>query len=641
MSRKKIAILLDYFDTEYAQGLYNGACNYLKDTDYDVLTFVIGTINAPESANQYQQLAVASLVNSSTVDGIVFIATSQFMNVSYEYIRSYLKSFAPLPVVTIGCHFDEFPSVMHTCKKSMAELVSHLIEKHDCKRFALVTFGGYSEEAEERENVFYDTLESHGISRLNVEEFYGAFNYETAYTELSYYYKRNERFDFDAIVALNDEMAFACLEFADAHGFRVPEDFIVTGFDDEARSSCTSPTLTSINQNLDIQSIKALRVLEDIIEGRNHDMHFTVDSHPVFRGSCGCSDDTDSSLKKYSSTLQGFKQWYANRNQFQKMVIHFSTMEHELTLEELKKRINADLFNFGLKNAAVCLFKEPRHTEPFEFFALPKEMIVFSAFDKESNYIMKYSEKPLYFDPKKCILPKEVDFKMHGDCIVSIYRNSWLYGYIVFKPGNFDPLVYSMLCKLINMNIANSSVFSISQKEKKTLEYEYKEICTISLTDELTGLLNRRGFLSLGTKTLEAASSRGQNGLLLFGDIDGLKKINDTYGHAAGDRAIIAEAEILKNVFGSADIIGRLGGDEFAIIAPDGCNVKIDDVRKKVEDKCREYNRTSGEQFTLSISLGVVEYGAKPEDYDVFNLLEIADSYLYEEKKLKHSKEKK
>ena len=128
-----------------------------------------------------------------------------------------------------------------------------------------------------------------------------------------------------------------------------------------------------------------------------------------------------------------------------------------------------------------------------------------------------------------------------------------------------------------------------------------------------------------------------QSGLILFGDIDGLKTINDTYGHAAGDKAIIAESSILKSTFRNNDIIGRLGGDEFAILCQGMNEAKFKSHRETLEALCDNYNKTSGAPFKLSISIGCAPFG--PETgYDMDKILAMADSILYKEKKLKHKK---
>ncbi len=137
--------------------------------------------------------------------------------------------------------------------------------------------------------------------------------------------------------------------------------------------------------------------------------------------------------------------------------------------------------------------------------------------------------------------------------------------------------------------------------------------------------------MELGQQTIDISLALRQGGMVIFGDMDGLKNINDNYGHDAGDRAIKAEAEILKKNFRATDIIGRLGGDEFVIIAPDLTEENLGRIRKNIDAACRAWNIVHNEDFILSISLGCQPYST--EDCVLENILKQADMLLYEEKR--------
>ncbi|MBI3324033.1 MAG: GGDEF domain-containing response regulator [Candidatus Omnitrophica bacterium] len=155
---------------------------------------------------------------------------------------------------------------------------------------------------------------------------------------------------------------------------------------------------------------------------------------------------------------------------------------------------------------------------------------------------------------------------------------------------------------------------------------------TLSLLDGLTGLYNRRGFLTLAEQHLKLAY-RTQRGLLIvYADIDNLKQINDTYGHPEGDQALIKTGEILKNAFRTSDIIARIGGDEFAVIAieaqQDGGKGMID----RFQGMLAEHNTLTDRPFKLSVSVGAAYLHAK-ESSSIESLMARADDALYKEKR--------
>jgi diguanylate cyclase (GGDEF)-like protein/PAS domain S-box-containing protein len=167
--------------------------------------------------------------------------------------------------------------------------------------------------------------------------------------------------------------------------------------------------------------------------------------------------------------------------------------------------------------------------------------------------------------------------------------------------------------------------------ERKLLE---EKIRTISITDELTGLYNRRGFLTLAEQQMRLALRTGERLALFFVDLDRMKWINDTLGHQEGDAALVNVAQILKDTFRESDIIGRMGGDEFAILAVGARNGRKLTVR--LQRNVEEFNKSRGRNWSISLSIGLARW--QPEErYSFDGLLAQADSSMYEEKRKKRS----
>ncbi len=167
--------------------------------------------------------------------------------------------------------------------------------------------------------------------------------------------------------------------------------------------------------------------------------------------------------------------------------------------------------------------------------------------------------------------------------------------------------------------------------ERKKLQEQLQEL---SLKDELTGLSNRRSFYLLAEQQIKEANRQQQEFLLFSADMDGLKTINDTWGHLAGDRAIIAIAGILRSTLRDSDIIARLGGDEYA-----GVSIKADaqdapKMLERLQANLAAWNLASAEPYKLSVSIGVVEYDPQ-QPSSLEKLLAMADQRMYEEKKRK------
>ena len=167
--------------------------------------------------------------------------------------------------------------------------------------------------------------------------------------------------------------------------------------------------------------------------------------------------------------------------------------------------------------------------------------------------------------------------------------------------------------------------------ERKRME---EQLQTMSLADELTGLYNRRGFLTLSEQQLKIAWRTKKEMLLFFTDMDKMKHINDTLGHQEGDKALFEVATILKEVFRESDIMGRIGGDEFAILAIATTDGTREVLTSRLHNFLEAYNRHEGRNYTLSLSIGIAHYDPEhPSSLD--ELMAQADTLMYEEKRNK------
>jgi diguanylate cyclase (GGDEF)-like protein/PAS domain S-box-containing protein len=168
--------------------------------------------------------------------------------------------------------------------------------------------------------------------------------------------------------------------------------------------------------------------------------------------------------------------------------------------------------------------------------------------------------------------------------------------------------------------------------ERKEMEEELRKL---SLTNELTNLYNRRGFMTLAQQQISIANRLNRELLLTSIDLDDLKVINDTYGHQEGDRALIDVAVILKENFRSSDIIARIGGDEFVALQMKNPDNSINVSSERLLDAIDRYNFEKERPYTLSISIGTEIYN--PEQPKPLNeLLADADKKMYQQKKKRY-----
>lgn len=165
--------------------------------------------------------------------------------------------------------------------------------------------------------------------------------------------------------------------------------------------------------------------------------------------------------------------------------------------------------------------------------------------------------------------------------------------------------------------------------ERHRLQMELRQL---TLIDPLTGLHSRRGFLTVADQQLKAMARAKQGVVFLFADLDGMKQINDTFGHKEGDKALVQTATLLKQTFRGSDIVARLGGDEFVVLATEAAQGDSAVMVARLQRQFEEYNARGKHPYQLSLSVGVATSDPlQPPSLE--ELMNKADQRLYDQKR--------
>lgn len=187
---------------------------------------------------------------------------------------------------------------------------------------------------------------------------------------------------------------------------------------------------------------------------------------------------------------------------------------------------------------------------------------------------------------------------------------------------------FSIARNMTDLKTVEDSLIRAAEVLLKNNENLYR----LAATDELTGLSNRRGFAALAEKQIELAKRFKKECLVVFIDLDGLKKINDVYGHDEGNCAIIQTADILRESFRTSDIIARFGGDEFVVLTTISELIDANIIKSRLNERVKAYNSTSRKKYELSFSLGMELFSAL-EGERLNEIIIRADQSMYESKK--------
>ena len=659
---KRIGVLVHALTVEYALEVLNGIFAYFKDKE-DVQFFVAQTKepNTESGYYEYQSWNGVSLLFATDVDLIIVITGSYSSSISTDNLGKILMSYREKPVISIGADLKIPGSscIITELDSAYDNVVRHLKENHGCKKIAFFAANKTgSRESLMRYEAFVKALAKNKLKLDPKLVFNGDFSHNMAYDTFEKLYPTKEDVNFDALLCVNDLTALGCQRYLMDIGVNVPQDVKIIGFDDSTYATQSHPRLSTMNQNIFIQGKIGAELAYKKLSGEVIPTVTTVPVEPLYKQSCGCipldnnddiyinSDDKLLRPNDYTNSIRKMNNQYLHTlTSVESLYRLLDLAQTTETLHHFANTLDKILMALDIPSCMVCFYKKPVLLEQGKEFVLPRSAYVAIMLDTERK--VHDFEPGLEINPTKTPFPPEYYNSYPGSFMIHpLFSGKKNYGYIVCKLKTPNYSMHSVSVKILINTIAASYEYTRSLTKNKslskmniTLQQNNSNLDLQSKTDELTKILNRRGFMELGQKTLNLAAEAGKQGVVYFADLDGLKKINDTYGHDMGDEAIKAAADVFSQSLRSNDIVGRLSGDEFAAIA---VGMKVSHERKfrqKIESLCKMISKDRNFPFRLSMSLGAQEFPLETDtEPSLSELLSAADDKLYIEKRKKHNK---
>ncbi len=653
---KKVALFAHNLTVEYALNIAQGAASYFtKDKDVQLIIAQTNQPHYPYGLYEYQYWASAEILNADDIDLIMLITSTYQTYIKEEDLINFLKPFTKKPVVSIAVDlpFKNFHFTSCDCDIAFDQIISHLKNTHNCKKIGFLSAcGTNSQEAKVRFEAFKKALKKNSLEYNPDWTIEGYFIVEAARTAILDRYKSKKDIPFDALVCSNDLMAEGALQALQTLGVKVPKDVKIIGFDDSTRASFTTPSLSTIDQNIYEQGRKAAEVAHKILTGQNVPHETKIPASPIYRQSCGCVPMSNTSFVSKNhegktipnrhlntETLEKFTQSFTDTIAIHTLIDSFHSSH---TLKELFGNLTQTTAQLNFNSLAVVLYDKPVSFSKEDQIEIPEKAYLKTYIDNNKQ-VIPFDDKGIEVNPHEKLLPDTYFGQMSGIYILhAIFAGEKQYGYLLAQVPTTKFEIYHIYLKLIISSIAHAYDLNqsldrnelLSKRNERLLNNNH-ELNIQSTEDELTKVLNRRGFIEKAEKELRRASKNGKSGIVFFADMDGLKKINDTWGHQIGDLAIQTEAKILTEAFRESDIVGRLSGDEFAIVSTGLTKDYISAIKERLNQLNKLYSEKAELPLILSISFGYVEF--TPDNCELDDLLSKADQMLYKEKEIKHS----
>lgn len=650
---KSVAVLVFDLMIEYNITVVDGIISYFKDKDD--INLLIAPVNVPKNNPvfyDYQHWTSVKTLASEEVEAVIVVTNSFINHVTYEDLAKYLEPLYSKKIVSVGGKLD-IPGSKYTtisCELAYEQVVEHLVTLHNRKKIAYFSASlAHSPESEVRVNAYKAALKKFGLEFHEDWVLPGDFTPGTAELNFCELYKKKEDVPFDAILCANDYTASGCLMGLYNIGLKVPQDVCVVGFDDTDIAVASYPTLSTINQDIKSIGFAAAEVAHKSILGEEVPECTSSQAIPVYRQSCGCLN-TDEHNSSYitqdgmfvDEDLRQITKFNAITQSAQNLLTIYNllgVMDADDTFQEFLSSLPANMRHAGMDYMAVCLYDEPIVVNNIQPFEPPEKAKLYSIVNNSKGRVENFIDKGgIEFNPHKGLVPEIAKKDLEKDVYMfyTLFEKQLNYGYLICRLSTTNYNLNSIYLKILANALINSYEMSKEKGQKEILVQKNFNLNRQTKTDELTQIYNRRGFFEYGQNLIDLSVGADKRGCVFFFDLDGLKKINDTYGHEIGDLAIKTEAKVLTSAFRDSDLVGRLSGDEFAAVAVGFTIDKVDVLRERLLRLNKELSEEAKLPFTLSISVGPMEFSAS--SCNLQTLLKTADKNLYEEKRIKHAK---
>ena len=634
--KHRIAIYSNGYNGTITLKAIEGIKRYAALMDFDIHFYISFAANNRIDIINAGQLNIYSLAKLDEYDGlIVFSNLLNNIPTAEKLCREAREK--GIPVVSIGMRFDGIPYVGNNNEEGMRSLVEHLVSDHDVSD--IVYIGGAKDHVDtiDRARVVREVMAEHDLELPDGNVYYGDWTNEKPIAIIDELISSGKGLP-DAVVCANDIMALAVTSRLIELGYNLPGDVIVTGFDHIGEGDISYPALTTVDQDYETIGYKSCELLYSMVKGEDADENISVDSRLIVGESCGCNAGADSCFNLFR---REYCRGIHSKNKMASFFNRFMRAERAAILDssdytDMKKNLRA----YYLTNNDY--FRG-------NFFLMLNQYYFEDAVSEDGEALSECYEAD--FDTTVAILDgKEADsaidrrlrmpgfMKKDGEQHIYFFyplqNYQYNYGYVVFVDGTYiiqeDFRIYEYLEKMEQTLMQ----FRINLR----LEMVNKELRFLYDKDPMTGLYNRFCFVSHAVPLVEESKEHGKNAMIMFADINDLKKINDRYGHAFGDRAINTVAEAVKESIGEDNAIGiRYGGDEFLVIAANASRKYAEDIKRSIIAHIEKENRLGINPVRFSVSIGYV-LTDPGSDRSVTDYVDEADKLMYEIKYEYHKK---
>ncbi len=616
---KKIVLITSASNFERQKNVVKAVHRVLKSLEGYTL-YVISNYGVFFDGMDYAhgEAGIYSVLDHTDFDGALIegnIGSGDLMKIIVEKLRR-----KRTPFLTVNIETEGAPFLCLDSYQAGRELIEHMFEVHRCRKINLVLSYNREHLSVQTLKAYQEVLEERGIP---FEERRVLYRQTSIPNGRKLYHEFRERGieDADAAVCIHDVFAVGlCLEM-ESQGFRVPDDMRLGSLNHSANSIAFRPDISGVDRMDEEVSERACRLLLEMLQGQEVPRENYYSGKVFYGESCGCERD------HFTRTAELYQQLILTKveagNQVSRMMQFNDSLEDVSSLDQLAHNIKKMMEGINCSGFFCCIN------------ASDLRYIVNETEDRKTEDSSPYDDTMVAItgvsgrtgETRNVTFPLEEFFPgeaREGDIFIlfPIHHKERDFGYMLFLNEYFPIEVY-------NYRICHESIGSSIEnlRRQMILQSSIQELNELHMTDQLTGIYNRFAMERFREDYVES----GEYSVAMI-DMDGLKNINDSFGHLAGNHAISLTANIIKKSVDSGDLAIRYGGDEFQILSH-----RVDEEYwRQRQDLINEKLATIAERQKLPYELGVslgyaISVGESRLEFE--ECCRLADEAMYEIKK--------
>lgn len=591
-NRKTIAVILERSIEEFQKRLCEGILLEADKRGYNVAVFSLYGKYGHNEEHFAGDQTLLELPDYAGFDGIILALDTIIQEENRDIIRDNIRALSHCPVVSIRERVEGACNLLVDNRTCLEQMVEHFVTYHGFSRLCFMSGPESHWDAVERMEGFVNKMNELGLLVGEHQLFYGDYWYNMGKEACDWFLNDAGQLP-EAILCANDFMALSVTSELINRGLRVPEDICVSGYDGMKDTLLFTPTISTLSVPFKEMGEKAVALLDENQGRKTETKDYFYQTQLLKRESCGCLKGAGLEITGIKRTQYEESRVAHNRDvQFDYLSIHLSYCDTIEQIADVMCRFSENLE--GIRHYAVCLCEGLE--EGKEFYHYTDTMNLRIGMKNQNNM----GDICIPFDRKE-LLPREITGEEPQFWFFApLHFQNQCYGYEAFHfwtPDRSGNLFFQW-----NVTLGNKIHDMLIANEMKRLIYQLEDMYD---KDPLTGLYNRRGLERYWRGLFSRAENLRTTLFLAIIDLDGMKNINDNYGHIEGDFALCKICEIMKISCGAC-ICARTGGDEF-VVAAEGISEEMGgDWMREIEKNLADFNASGVKNYQIHASIGTV-----------------------------------